>query len=269
MTDRKAADYKEIFNRVEAALYKTCEDQDQARAYLEERKHLEGRIFTDDEYYEKLVKVVFYAGFRAQTVDDKLPAILRHFPDYRAVARYDDVQERSIVDDDQMIRNRNKIRASIENAKMVRDLVAEYGSVQAYIDSHYPTHSDDDLKSLIDDLQPRLTGLGEINLYFFLMTAGMPVLKPDRVIKRIFTRLGFVRDNASNWDFVVVGRRFAEATGHPIRYVDAVFVFYGQVQTTKIGLDQGICLEESPRCWMCGATEYCSYYSQFSKAASA
>jgi DNA-3-methyladenine glycosylase I len=57
-------------------------------------------------------------------------------------------------------------------------------------------------------------------------------------------------------------RKFSRATGHPIRYIDIVFVDYGQAQNTEIGIDQGICLELSPSCQVCGATSFCDYYAK-------
>ncbi len=114
---------------------------------------------------------------------------------------------------------------------------------------------------LKEDLQLRLVGLGEITTYHFLTDIGMPVLKPDRVVTRIFTRLGLVEQDAGPLSIIHEGKKFAEATGLPIRYVDIVFVAYGQVQTKEIGLERGICLEINPSCSVCGAARYCDYYT--------
>ena len=90
----------------------------------------------------------------------------------------------------------------------------------------------------------------------------MSVLKPDRVIQRIFTRLGLVNSTASEEDFVAKGRKFGQATGHPIRYIDIVFAAYGQVQTLEVGLDHGICLKDRPFFSLCGVTAYCNQFKQ-------
>lgn len=42
------------------------------------------------------------------------------------------------------------------------------------------------------------------------------------------------------------------------RYIDIVFVAYGQVSSPEFGIDKGICLK-TPRCRECGITEYCRY----------
>jgi DNA-3-methyladenine glycosylase I len=161
-----------------------------------------------------------------------------------------------------MIHHKGKIQGCIENARAVRAVVAEYGSFKEYVESFSPRSSLDNLMRLRKDLKTRFAYLGSITSYHFLTDIGMPVLKPDRVIRRIFSRLGLVEDASETEqrlsDVVRKGNEFAQATGHPIRYIDIVFVAYGQVKG-EVGLAQGICLEKQPRCSICGATGYCQY----------
>src|SRR5205823_4172284 len=86
--------------------------------------------------------------------------------------------------------------------------------------------------------------------------------KPDRVVKRIFARLGLAEEDATPMVMIDEGRKFAQATGLPIRYIDIIFVYYGQMQAKEVGLEHGICLEKSPSCEMCGAKRYCDYYAR-------
>jgi len=174
--------------------------------------------------------------------------------------QYDEGKAQSIVSDERMIRDRNKVHACIENAKAVQKTVREHGSGPNYIDAFDASRSEAGLVRLKDDLQTRFRGLGPVPAYHILTSIGMPVLKPDRVIKRIFTRLGVMSENPTDFSFTEVGRKFAEATGHPIRYIDIVFVCYGQVVATEVGLDHGICGEKNPRCSVCGVTSHCTYY---------
>jgi DNA-3-methyladenine glycosylase I len=258
-------DYEEIFSGVESTLLKVGSrnlPSDQIRSELEDYKHREGKHFADDEYYDKLVRVVFYSGFRAETVSKRLPVIHAHFPNYKLVAKFGDREVQAILIDEQMIKNRNKVRACVENAKTVERIVGEHGSFQKYIDSFEAAKADGNLMRLKEELQHRFKGLAEITTYHFLTSIGMPVLKPDRVIKRIFTRLGLVGENAGEFAFTQEGRKFATATGHPIRYVDIVFVCYGQMKSPELGLEHGICLEKNPHCSMCGVTRHCDYYAR-------
>jgi len=45
------------------------------RENLDWFKRLEGKKFSDDEYYRIIVDVIFYAGFRAATVNSKIEII--------------------------------------------------------------------------------------------------------------------------------------------------------------------------------------------------
>jgi DNA-3-methyladenine glycosylase I len=258
-------DYKAIFDGIESTLFEVGSrtvPREQIQAELESCKHLEGKRFTDDEYFTLLVRIIFYAGFKAQIVTDKLAVIGRHFPNYNIVADYGGQEIQAILNDSEMIRNRRKIQACITNAKTFRSIISKHGSFQNFIDSFAATTSEANLIRLREDLQWRLAYLGDITVYHFLTDIGMPVLKPDRVIVRVFTRLGLVENNANPIAFIEEGKKFAQATGLPIRYIDIVFVAYGQVQTKELGLERGICLESNPSCSVCGVSKYCDYYAR-------
>lgn len=258
-------DYKAIFEKVESTLIRVGSanlSTDRIRANLDEFKHLEGKAFSDADYYWILVYVIFYAGFRAATVNDKLNLIRRYFPDYETVAVYDESKAGKILSDPEMIRNRRKVEACIENAKVFKSIIGEHGSFQAYIDSFSPTASFENLMLLKEELEYRFKGLGRITTYHVLTDIGLPVLKPDRVICRIFQRLGLIESNEQLLKTVIQGRKFAQTTGHPIRYIDIVFVAYGQSRSQEFGLTSGICLEQNPLCSICGVTGYCNYFAQ-------
>ena len=109
--------------------------------------------------------------------------------------------------------------------------------------------------------------MGLIMPYHFMMDIGFPVLKPDLVLSRIFYRLGLtkserVKNDDDAEEVVEQGRRFASATGHPIRYIDIVFVLYGQVREIDFGLERGICLGDRPRCDLCQITSDCRYFTE-------
>jgi len=258
-------DYRTIFNKIESTLINTGSinlPSDRIRANLDEFKHLEGKTFSDADFFWILIRVVFYSGFRAATVNAKLTLIRKYFPDYETVADYDARKTDELLSDANMIRNRRKIEACIENANIFRSIVSKHGSFQAYIDSFAPMASFENLMLLKEELEYRFKGLGRITTYHVLTDIGLPVLKPDRVICRIFQRLGLIESDKQLLKTVIQGRRFAQATGYPIRYIDIVFVAYGQVESKEFGLASGICLEQSPSCSICGVTEYCNYFAR-------
>ena len=145
-------DYRAIFDGVESTLIRVGSrnlSADKIRSNLAEFKRLEGRTFTDADYYWILVYVIFYSGFRAATVTAKLDLIRQHFPNYETVAGYGDGDIKRILDDTGMIRNRRKVQACIENAQTFGGIVREYGSFQAYVASFSPMESFENLGSLV------------------------------------------------------------------------------------------------------------------------
>lgn len=252
--------YRAMFSKAEATLLSYGSRHrplEEIRSALAPFKAVPQR-FSDDEFFWKLTMIVFYSGFRAATVTERLGAIKRHFPNWRTVAGYGAEDVRRILDDPGMIRNKRKVAAVVENAVVFAGLIREHGSFQGYIDSFRPNESFEQLLVLKRDLETRLSYFGGVTAYHFLTDIGLPVLKPDRVLCRIFHRLGLISDEADIQETVRQGRRFAEETGQPIRYIDIVFVAYGQVQSQEFGIDKGICLK-NPRCHECGLTTYCQY----------
>ena len=261
-----AKDYRAIFQGVESTLIRVgSQDGREEELYrtLEEAKAIESKSFTDQDYFRTLIVLPFYSGFAAEKVTSRLTAIEGHFRNYETVAGYGDAAIEEILHDAKMIKNRRKVSACVDNAKTFRALIAQYGSFHRYLDSFSPRTSFDNILRLRKDLIERFRYISKITSFHFLTDIGMPVLKPDRVIRRIFFRLGLIADEDTSevrlLETVREGLKFVQATGHPIRYVDIVFVAYGQVNSTGVGISQGICLKENPRCAMCGVTSYCRY----------
>jgi len=258
-------DYQSIFDGVETTLFEVGSKIlpiENIKENLEWFKNLEGKILTDNEYYWILVYVIFYAGFRAATVTAKLDSIRKYFSDYEVVSDYGDGEVSLILADSEMLRNRRKIKACVDNAIVFKDIVNSYGSFRSYVESFVPLYSFENLMLLKENLEYRFSGLGIVTTYHFLTDIGLPVLKPDRVICRIFQRLGLIESNELLLSTVIQGRKFARVTGHPIRYIDIIFVAYGQMKSEELGIKKGICLEKNPSCEICGIKKYCNYSEQ-------
>jgi DNA-3-methyladenine glycosylase I len=187
--------------------------------------------------------------------------IRRHFSDWRTVTAYAPSDVERILADPLMIRHPGKIRGVVQNAQEFATIVGSYGSFTAYIESFHPRDSPEALRRLRVSLQQRFAYLGEITVYHFLTDLGLPVLKPDRVLRRMFFRLGVTNDETDLAGTVTAGQRLAKATGLPIRYIDRVFAALGQVQSKELGIDRGICLQ-TPRCIECGLQAFCRYYRE-------
>ncbi len=254
-------DYKDIFDKAEKTLrqHSWFSDNEFDRQYGQFKKFVD-KNRSDQELFEMLIMIIFYSGFRASTVEKKEQIILSHFPDYKTVSDYTDKEFNRIFSDSMMIRNERKIKSCITNAKIFRAIVNEHGSFQNYLDSFDANSSFDNLILLKEELEYRFDYLGGTTVYHFLTDIGFNVLKPDRVILRIFKRLGLIDTEKQLLKTVVQGRLFAKATGLPIRYVDIIFVKYGQQgESEMFGLKNGICLEKNPNCKICGLKDYCKF----------
>jgi len=259
-------DYQAIFNAVETSLIRAGAQhlpELTIRQRLDEFKHVASKKFTDADYFDALMCIPFYSGFKAQTVEEHKDTIRAYFCDCETAAGYDHVKVTEILDDPQMIRHRRKVQACVDNAKAFKAIIGQYDSFQGYVDSFCTKASSENLMRLRADLRQRFRFLGKITAYHYLTDIGMPVLKPDRVIRRVFFRLGLIDSTGESetqlHKVLAQGERFVQATGHPIRYLDIVFVTYGQLESPHVGLQRGICLEERPQCEVCDARPYCRY----------
>lgn len=262
--------YREIFYKAESSLKKHCNfDASEFESIYGSFKNYEKRMLSDREIFQMLVMIIFYSGFKAATVEVHKNTILSYFHDSVEVAEYDEPMVQRILSDPKMIRNESKIRSCITNAKTYNKIVKVFGSFNRYLDSFKPMESFENLLLLKEELEYKFEYLGGTTVYHFLTDLGFNVLKPDRVIARIFKRLGLIEDSKQLLKSVIQGRRFAQVTGLPIRYIDIIFVKYGQQgQSIEFGLDDGICLSDTPKCGICGLTGYCEYFNHNLKISS-
>ncbi len=261
-------DYKKVFEVFEHRLLEygsLHKERSSIQNELNKYKSFESRELSDNEYYEILIFVAFYSGFKAATVTSKSDVIKKHFPSLEVVADYGDTEIKAILNDPNMIKNKNKIAACVKNSKTFKKIIGQFGSFKSYIESFSARDSFENLILLKEELEARFSYLGRITVYHFLTDIGMPILKPDRVICRIFECLGLIENSGQLLKTIIHGRKFAEVTKLPIRYIDIIFVAYGQAASSEFGIDKGICLKE-PRCEICDARSFCKDYGLRNKS---
>jgi len=260
-------DYKSIFEVAEKTLRKqSWFSEIDFDAQYGSFKKIENKKRTDRELFELLVMIIFYSGFRAATIEQKEQVILGHLSDYRSVALFNDSDLNRILQDTRMVRNKKKIKSCISNAKTFKNIVDEHGGFQNYLDSFTANVSFENFVLLKEELQYRFDYLGGTTVYHFLTELGFQALKPDRVILRLFKRLGLIESDKQLLKSVILGRKFSKATKLPIRYIDIILVKYGQKgKSEKFGLEDGICVEKNPKCTMCGLSEHCAYHRMTAK----
>jgi len=127
-------------------------------------------IESDNELFARLVLEINQAGLSWETILKKKDNFFKAYHNFeiKKVARYTDKKFQELMLDAGIIRNRLKINAAIENAKVIVQLQKEYGSFKKWIEHHHPLHKDEWVKLFKKTF--KFTG-GEI-VNEFLMSAG-------------------------------------------------------------------------------------------------
>ena len=90
----------------------------------------------DDKYlYEMLILESFQAGLSWECVLNKREAFRKAYDsfDINRVSQYDDKKVSELLNNKNIIRNKLKIKASIENSTIFKDIVNEYGTFYNYL----------------------------------------------------------------------------------------------------------------------------------------
>ena len=140
--------------------------------------------FKDEYLYEMLILESFQAGLSWECVLNKRDSFRKAYDnfDIDKVCEYDDVKITELLDNKDIIRNKLKIRASINNSRIFRDLVKEYGSFYNYLkeyvgeDTLYETRVTTNAISdaISADLQKRgMKFVGSTIIYSYLQAVGI------------------------------------------------------------------------------------------------
>jgi 3-methyladenine DNA glycosylase Tag len=135
----------------------------------------------DDRWLAAMTKAVFQAGFSWKVIDTKWPGFeeaFDHFDPHR-VAFYSGDDLGRLVSDKRIVRNGAKIKATVENARFVTDLIKEYGSAGAFFAASKPENYID----LLAILKKRASRLSGGSAQFFLRFQGVDgfILSPSVV----------------------------------------------------------------------------------------
>lgn len=139
----------------------------------------------DEHYlYEMLILESFQAGLSWECVLNKREAFCKAYDDFEIekVCDYDEEKIEELLSNPGIIRNRLKVRASIKNSRIFRNIVAEYGTFYDYLKSFTKGEtiyeSDKTTNELSDaiskDLKKRgMTFVGSTIIYSYLQAIGV------------------------------------------------------------------------------------------------
>lgn len=139
----------------------------------------------DDKYlYEMLILESFQAGLSWECVLNKRDSFRKAYDDFdiNKVILYDDIKVNELLSNKDIIRNKRKIIASIDNSRIFKAIADEFGSFHNYLKTFthdttiYETDkiTSDLSDSISKDLKKRgMTFVGSVIIYSYLQAIGV------------------------------------------------------------------------------------------------
>ena len=144
-----------------------------------------GILNTNDNYlYEMLILESFQAGLSWECVLNKRESFKKAYDnfDINKVCNYDDIKIEELIQNKDIIRNKLKIKASINNSKIFKQIVNEYGTFYNYLltftNGNIYYNSTDTRSKLSDDISKDLNKrgmkfVGTTIIYSYLQAVGI------------------------------------------------------------------------------------------------
>jgi DNA-3-methyladenine glycosylase I len=122
-----------------------------------------------------LTRAVFQGGISWRVIEAKWNGFREAFADFdpQTVARFSELDVDNLAADTRIVRNRRKIRATVDNAIEMLALEREFGDIRAYL------RSQASFEETVADLRRRFRYLGDTVAYYFLYVVGERVPSHD------------------------------------------------------------------------------------------
>ena len=100
-------------------------------------------IHDDNELFGRLILEINQAGLSWNTILNKAQNFRKAYTNYdiAAIAHYSEKDQKRLMNNAGIIRNKLKIKAAIYNARVVLNLQKEYGSFEAWLNYHHPKNT--------------------------------------------------------------------------------------------------------------------------------
>jgi DNA-3-methyladenine glycosylase I len=127
-------------------------------------------LHDDSELFCRLILEINQAGLSWEIILKKESSFRKAYHNFniRKIAKYSEADRKRLLADAGIIRNRLKINAAIENAKVILELQKEFGSFEKWLEHHHPKTKEEWIKLFKKTF--KFTG-GEI-VNEFLMSIG-------------------------------------------------------------------------------------------------
>ncbi|MGM9940912.1 MAG: DNA-3-methyladenine glycosylase I [Bulleidia sp.] len=141
-------------------------------------------VHDDRKLFEMLVLEGFQAGLSWECILNKQEAFEQAFDhfDVQTVAQYDEVRMDALAHNPGIVRNRNKIRAAVTNARVFLNIQKEYGSFDAWLWSFTDHNVIVETGVISSDLSDRISTqlkqmgmkyVGTVIIYAYLQAVGV------------------------------------------------------------------------------------------------
>lgn len=144
-----------------------------------------GALRTDDSYlFEMLILESFQAGLSWECILNKRDAFRKAYDNFSLdkVCSYDEEKINELIGNSDIVRNKLKIRASVNNARVFKSIVLDFGSFYSYLCSFtngYIFYEIDKTKSLLSDsisndlVKRGMKFVGSTIIYSYLQAIGV------------------------------------------------------------------------------------------------
>lgn len=215
---------------------------------------------SDSFFYKKLVKTIHVSGYKVAILRGRWKDIKKAFSNYdiNKVSQYADKDLEGMMNNPRIIRNERKLKACIENAKIMKEISKKHGSFGKYLNQNK-----DNRRELEEKLKKRFHFLGDVLVLEYLKQIGLDSIKPDVHVVRVMHRLGLIDSKTTSSEVInqviTVADQISQLTGEKLSVVDAVFWIYGG--SGDLHVEKAVCANK-PLCDECPLTRYCDLYNE-------
>ena len=138
---------------------------------------------TDLEYFENLTRTIFQAGMSWRIIANKWPNFPLAFSgfDIDKIAAYGAEDIKRLTGDASIIRNKQKILATLHNAREFQRIRREHGSFKAWLETQDKTNNYD---IVVKTLRSRMKRVGPGTAHIFLWSVGESITYDPNVHSR-------------------------------------------------------------------------------------
>ena len=134
---------------------------------------------TNEYFLEVIAMIIYVIGFNYKVVQNKWQGTYKAFDgfDVEKVAKYNEKNMDKLLGNSDIIRNRRKIAAIINNAKTLREISKEHGSVIKWVNKLYKKFEKDPISHdhPYDVGKKTFEMVGEMTIKWFFSSAGKEI----------------------------------------------------------------------------------------------